>query len=223
MNPSSQDTGSHSRLTRRREAYARILEGILNREYLPRERLLPSRIAEQLHMSRTPVREALQLMEAEGYVMSDVSGGMLVKGYTAREIEELYELREGLECWAIELACERMTEDQVLEASKCHEEMKQAAERGNYDRFLALNAVFHLDLLYGNAGNNRLREMIVSLRDRLLESRLNRASIAQDWDTKVRQHEMLIEAIKRRDRVEARSVLLNHLATALEVQKRWAH
>ena len=211
------------RRSRRDEAYERILSGILNGEFLPRERLVPSRLAGQFKTSRTPVREALQQLEVQGYVAADNGRAMLVKDHSAEEVQEFYELREALECGAIELVCERISDERLQEARRCHEEMTEAAREGDFDRVLELNATFHMELLYGAANNERLRSMIRSLRNRFLEKRLIKVSMIEDWGEKMGQHERLLEALEKRDRSLAREVVRDHLATALEVQKRWAH
>jgi len=211
------------RRTRRDEAHDRILRGILEGEFLPRERLVPSRLAEQLGTSRTPVREALQQLEVEGYVTADNGRAVLVKDHSAKEVQEFYELREALECGAIELVCERISDERLQEARRCHEEMTEAAREGDFDRVLELNAIFHMELIYGEARNERLRSMIRSLRNRFLEKRLIKVSMIEDWEKKMGQHERLLEALEKRDRSLAREVVRSHFATALEVQKRWAH
>ena len=218
MNPGK----TPQRRTRRDEAYERILNGILNGEFLPRERLVPSRLAEQFKTSRTPVREALQQLEVQGYVAADNGRAMLVKDHSAEEVQEFYELREALECGAIELVCERISDERLQQARRCHEEMTEAAREGDFDRVLELNAIFRMELLYGAARNERLRTMISTLRNRFLEKRLIRVSMIEDWGEKMAQHQRLLEALEKRDRSLAREVVRSHLATALEVQKRWA-
>lgn len=207
--------------SRRQEAYEKIHSAILGGEFLPRERLVPSRIAKQLKMSRTPVREALQQLEVQGFVTPAPGGGMMVRDYSSVEVQEFYELREAMECGAIELVCQRITEEQLAAAQKCHEAMNETARRGDLDKLLELNATFHMDLLYGTAGNERLRGMIKSLRDRFLEKKLIRASMAEDWATKMEQHAKILEAVRERDQSLAREIVRQHLATALEVQRRW--
>ena len=99
--------------------------------------------------------------------------------------------------------------------------MGEAAHMGDFDRFLDLNATFHLDLLYAATGNDRLCVMIRSLRDQFLEKRLARASIANDWESKLEQHAEILEAVRKRDQSLARKAIRDHLTTGLEVQQRW--
>jgi len=215
-------TGFRRDGNRREEAYEKIRSAVLEGTLLPRERLVPSRLAKQFKMSRTPVREALQQLAIQGYVTTAPGGGMMVKNYSPEEVREFYELREALECGAIELVCQRITDQQMEAVQRCHEEMNEAARMGDFDRLIELNAAFHLDLLYGAAGNERLRAMIRSLRDRLLEKKLIRVSMSEDWETKMVQHGKILEAVRRRDQSSAREAVRQHLATALEVQQRWA-
>jgi len=205
----------------REEAYKKLLSAIVDKVFLPRERLIASRLAKQLEMSRTPIREALQQLEVQGYVSATHGGGMIVKNYSPKEVQELYELRTALECGAIELVCQRITDQQLAAAQRCHDEMSEAAYTGDFDRFFELNATFHSDLLYAATGNERLCMTIRSLRDQFLEKRLARASIADDWETKMEQHAEILEAVRKRDQSLARKAVRQHLTTALEVQQRW--
>ena len=203
------------------EAYERILSAILDGIFLPRERIVASTVAAKLGMSKTPVRDALQQLKVQGYVTLTPGGGLIVKNYTPKELREHYELREVLECGAIELVTERVTEEQLEVARKCNEEIEEAARKGEIDKALELDGIFHKDLLYPASGNERLCSQIRSLRDHFLQKRFVRASIMEDWKKKIEKHKIILEAIRNKDPLTAREATRQHLKEALEIQLRW--
>jgi len=203
---------------RRQEAYEKIRKAILSGELFPRERLVALSLAKRFKMSRTPVREALQQLEVQGYVTATPSGGMMVKDYSPEHVQKLYEIRKALECGAIELVCQRITEQQMEKAQRCHEEMSEMnedARMGNIDKLLELNTTFHIDLLYAAAENKWLLAMIKSIRDQFLERKLARAIIVDNWESKMAQHAQILEAVRKRESSLAHKAVREHLETSL--------
>src|SRR5215471_2934498 len=94
-------------------AYEQVRAAIVESRYLPGQRLVEQRIAEELGLSRTPVREALRLLEAEGLVVSERHRGAMVRPLSTTEVVDLYGLRIRLESYAVELATERATEAEL--------------------------------------------------------------------------------------------------------------
>ncbi|MEU4641451.1 GntR family transcriptional regulator [Micromonospora sp. NPDC023814] len=94
-------------------AYAHIRQAIVEGRYRPGQRLVEQRIAEEFALSRTPVREALRRLEAEGLVHSEPNRGAVVRGLSIEDVADLYGLRARLEAYAAELAAERITDEEV--------------------------------------------------------------------------------------------------------------
>lgn len=89
-------------------AYSQIRQAIVEGRYRPGQRLIEQRIAEQFSLSRTPVREALRRLEAEGLVLSEPNRGAIVRTLSMADVSDLYGLRARLEAYAAELAAERI-------------------------------------------------------------------------------------------------------------------
>jgi len=89
-------------------AYSQIRQAIVEGRYKPGQRLIEQRIAEQFSLSRTPVREALRRLEAEGLVLSEPNRGAIVRTLSMEDVSDLYGLRARLEAYAAELAAERI-------------------------------------------------------------------------------------------------------------------
>ena len=94
-------------------AYERIRSAIVEGEFAPGQRLIEQKIAERYDLSRTPVREAIRRLEAEGLVVSERNRGAMVREVDLDEVLDLYELRLRLESYAAELAAQRITEDEL--------------------------------------------------------------------------------------------------------------
>ncbi len=95
-------------------AYAQIRRAIVEGRYRPGQRLIEQRIAEEFELSRTPVRESLRKLEAEGLVVSIPNRGSVVRSVSIEEISDLYGLRARLEAYAAELAAERFEDEQLV-------------------------------------------------------------------------------------------------------------
>src|SRR3954452_17648364 len=96
-------------------AYAQVRSAIVENRYAPGQRLVEQRIAEELGLSRTPVREALRMLEAEGLVVSARNRGAMVRPLSPTEVVDLYGLRIRLESYAVEVAAERDSEAELGE------------------------------------------------------------------------------------------------------------
>ncbi len=99
-------------------AYEQVRAAIVENRYPPGQRLVEQRIAEELGLSRTPVREALRMLEAEGLVVSERNRGAMVRPLSATEVVDLYGLRIRLESYAVEVATERATESRARRAGR---------------------------------------------------------------------------------------------------------
>jgi DNA-binding GntR family transcriptional regulator len=101
------------RLTVQSSAYDQIRRNIVEGRYRPGQRLIEQRIAEELELSRTPVREALRMLQSEGLVRVEPNRGAAVRRLTVDDIADLYDFRARLEGYAAELASQRATADQL--------------------------------------------------------------------------------------------------------------
>jgi DNA-binding GntR family transcriptional regulator len=150
--------GAHS-------AYERIRQAIIEGIYRPGQRLIEVRIAEELALSRTPVREALRMLQAEGLVQSEPNRGAVVRTFSNAEIYDLYDLRSRLEAYAAELAAVRRTEAHVERLGQAVELFGSAVELGiRHDvqglrDLYAANEVFH-EAILDAAGHERLSVLL---------------------------------------------------------------
>lgn len=133
-----------------------LRQAILKGELKPNERLVQADIAEQLGVSRMPVREALKTLELEGLITLEPHKGAIVNSLTLEDIDEIYELRTILEPFTLERSIPNLTVDDIAELERLHEKMLQTADKENY---VELNNQFH-NLSLSGAKSKRLHGLM---------------------------------------------------------------
>jgi DNA-binding GntR family transcriptional regulator len=212
---------SRPRAVRKKVNYAEMLvvklrEDIVSGRLRPNERLVESDLAQEMKISRTPVREALQVLEARGYLSRLTSGRLIVTDHTPSQIRNLYEVREALETMALKLACQRATDDEIEQASELNERMHQVVRERNVNQFIELNSAFHNKLL-AICGNEQLWSLLQTYRDQYFDRRLVRVFHSGDWRAMTKQHQRLLDAVRRRDPHLAQKAVHEHITTALRI------
>jgi DNA-binding GntR family transcriptional regulator len=145
-------------LNRAAEVYEEIRRAIVEGKIRPNERLIEADLAERLDVSRTPVRESMQRLAADGLVVSR-RRGWAVREHSPQEIQEIYEVRAALEGYAARLAAERATDAMIAEIVNIHTSYVAELESTSRDRLLKHNDAFH-NAVVAAAGNVRLAEQI---------------------------------------------------------------
>jgi len=188
--------------TRRRNLTEQVVEtlqqSIVTGKLRPNERLVEWKIAEMLGVSRTPVREALKLLEITGYAKILPNGGVVVSDDSASHVRSLYEIREALETMAIKLACQRATEDQVNQVEECYNRMVEAINSKDAEKYLESHFDFHVGLCAG-CGNERLLSLIRWFRYQYFDRRLARVFHSRDWGVFIKDHKTVLEALMERN------------------------
>ena len=194
----------------------RLREDIVSGRLRPNERIVESDIAQRMKISRTPVREALALLENRGYLSRLPSGRLIVTDHSPSQIRNLYEVREALEAMALRLACQRATEDEIERASQLHESMVQVVRERNVNQFIDLNSAFH-NHLFSICGNEQLISLLQTYRDQYFDRRLVRVFNSNDWRNMPKQHQKLLDAVRQRDPRLAEKAVHEHITTALRI------
>ncbi|MBC7338710.1 MAG: GntR family transcriptional regulator [Firmicutes bacterium] len=135
------------------QVLARLREAIVSGRYQPGEVLLAARVAEELGVSRTPVREALQALEAEGLVRTLPNRGVVVEGITPSEVDDIFTIRSVLEALAARWAAQHMTDQELAELGEIVDLMEFYTARQDVEQVTRLDARFHQ--LIVNASRSR--------------------------------------------------------------------
>ncbi len=199
------------------EVAEHLRQRIFSRELAPGDWIDEVRIAEALGISRTPLREALKVLAAEGLVTMKVRRGAYVTESSAKDMADVYHLLALLEADAAAATAERITDEQLAELRALHAELEAAAQAGAAGRehFFALNERFHLRVL--EIADNRWRLQIVTdLRKLMKLNRHNSLLKTGRIADSLAEHSALLAAIERRDAAAAAARTRAHFASGLE-------
>ncbi|HLS58138.1 MAG TPA: GntR family transcriptional regulator [Paracoccaceae bacterium] len=198
------------------EAADRLRELILSGQLAPNDRIHEIELAEAFGISRTPMREAIKILAAEGLLETLPNHGARVAQITQTEIEEMIEVIAGLEATAGELACRHITEDEVAAIERDHAAMLEAWERGDETGYFTRNRAIH-DAIMAAARNGTLRSIYQSISGRIQRARYSAHKTEEQWRCAVEEHVRMIELLRERDGVGLGALLREHIRGKAEV------
>ena len=203
-----------SRLAERKSlgqhVFENIKQAIIGGEIPSGQRLVESRLAETLGISRTPVREAIHKLEREGFLKKRPRGGFVVLGLDSIDIEETFGIRSVLEGYAARLAAIKH-EERDLDPLEAHISVfQQHLDQGKMDRLPDINTEFH-DMLYALSKSPRLIKMINDLRDQIHRFRQLILKDVELAGMSNADHKRMLENIKRRDAEGVEKLVREHL------------
>jgi len=197
------------------DVYERLREAIVTGRARPNERLIEAELAERLQVSRTPVRESLQRLAAEGLVVSRRRGWVVLE-HTSTEIREIYEARAALEGYCARLAAERATEAQLKEIASLHRGDPKRILKSSRQHLVEVNDRFH-DAIVAAAQNERLADMIRRNRTFYFTFRIAQLYSDEEADASIAGHLAIVRALLQRDSNRAERAMRAHIDLALAV------
>lgn len=184
---------------------------ILERELLPGERLIEDKLAEQLGVSRNPVREAIRSLEATGIVEVLPRRGAYVTAVDLNEVAEIQEMRQAIDGWVVSAAAMRHDESDIARIDQIIEDGRRATDSGDLVRASEMHREFHLAI--EAASKNRYASVAMEpLRQRTEMVFMMNAGYREDmsWD----EHQGIRDAIAARDADRAKTLVQNHIRDA---------
>lgn len=183
-----------------------IKDGILR----PGERIMEIQLADELGVSRTPIREAIRKLEQEGFVVMVPRRGTYVADISLKDIAQVFEIRSALEELAAGLAAERITPDELEYLERILVEINDFIEKGEFDKIVDADIRFH-DVLYHASRNTRLVDILHNLREQMLRFRSVSmhypGRLAETWE----EHRQMVENIAEHNSAMARKVAKKHM------------
>lgn len=201
------DTPSRGKLTDR--AYQHIRMAILQGRYPVGSVVGEGAIATELGFSKTPVRQALQMLSREGLLEIGKRRQLIVRGFTPEHRQEILEIREALETISIRHACARMSMDEIDYLRILVMRQRRAIDGNDDDRFVELDEEFHLRIADGS-GLAIVTRILGQLRGFVRVMRLGSTRV-RDARNAIDEHEAIIDAIEARDATAATAALQLHL------------
>ena len=192
-----------------------LRDAIIRQVLKPGERLMEIQLADEMGVSRTPVREAIRKLELEGLVVMVPRKGAYVAGVSMTDIHEVYEVRSALEMLAVTLAAERITDEELdaLERQVLRESEEESKKDGSLDNIIYIDSSFH-DIIYQAAHNQRLVQFVNILQEQL--QRFRAASLARPGRSKtaLEEHKKIVEALSERNGELAARLAREHIENA---------
>ncbi len=196
--------------------YRNLKRAIVKGDLAPESRVVESRVANALGISRTPVREAIHKLGREGLLRQDPKGGFFVVGVTRADIEETFGIRSVLESYAAKLAAIRHLEGELQPLEDKLGDYQQCLDRGDLKALPQINTEFH-DLLYGLSRSPRLIKMINDLRDHIYRFRLVILRIKATAELSNNDHRLMIEAMSDRDTDGVERLVKQHILRGQDI------
>jgi DNA-binding GntR family transcriptional regulator len=184
----------------------RIVEGQLS----PGAKLNERELSELLQVSRTPLREAIRMLGAEGLVELLPNRGAVVAQLSARDVADTFDVIAGLEGQSGALAAERITEAQLAEIRALHYEMRAAFTRRDLSTYYRLNALIHTHI-NAAAANRVLTQTWSNVNARLQALRFRSNFDEAKWKRAMKEHDKMIELLAARDAAGLHALLVMHL------------
>lgn len=192
-----------------------VRERILKGEYQIGEKIKESSIAQELNVSRTPIREAFKTLEEEGLLDYLPNRGCYAKGFTKRDVSDIYTVREALEEIAMTWACERITDEEIDKLEEQCELMDFYTKKRDVQKILTMNSSFH-DIIYNSTGSRFLAQVLRSYKGYLDKTRKSVFYREEFLDSIQGEHKAIFEAVKSRDKDLAVAAIKKHLASSKE-------
>lgn len=190
--------------------FSALREAILSGEFKPGERLMEVQLAEEMGVSRTPVREAIRKLELEGLVVMIPRKGAYVSGLTLKDVADVFEIRGSLEGLAAGLAAERITNDEIEDLEKILKELALAVEKGDMDTTIKKDAEFH-QILFSATRNERLAQIINNLKEHIDRFRVQSFTNPARMKSVIEEHQKIVDAIKDRNADSAEKLAKDHI------------
>jgi DNA-binding GntR family transcriptional regulator len=192
------------------EVVGRVRAMLLDGEIPPGARIPERDLCEKLQISRTPLREALKVLAAEGLVQLLPNRGSRAARLTDKDMRVLVEVCQGLEALAGELACERITDAEIGEVAAAHAAMVRHYGDRDLLQYYRCNRTIH-EAIIAAAGNPVLSALYESVTARIRRARYVTPMTPQRWALAVQEHEAILNALQRRDSVGLSHILRAHL------------
>ena len=192
---------------------------ILKGDLKPGERLMELQLASKLGVSRTPIREAIRMLEQEGLARTIPRKGAEVAGMTEKDMEDVLQIRCVLEELAARLSCQNITDEEMRELKIAMVAFEEKTREGNVVELAKADVTFH-DIIYRAADNPKLLVLLNNLREQMYRYRTEYMKDDRIHPVLIREHKEMVKALERRDQELVAREVRQHLKNQEEVMKK---
>ena len=196
------------------KVYRALKTEIIKGSLKPGTKLLEGKIAEQMGVSRTPVREALKELAAEGFVKMNPNQAVVVSNASVEDVQEVLQIRGVLEGLAARLATRMISEEEIKELEKYQKQMEYYTKKDDVLAFSEMDAEFH-ELILNVCGNNRLIQIRKNLSDQAHRYRIRSLSVPGRLKYSLKEHQEIVEELKRKNAEQADRLSQKHIENVL--------
>lgn len=194
-----------------RDVVFQTLRGaILRGELKPGERLMELQLASKLGVSRTPIREAIRMLEHEGLAITIPRKGAEVAKMTEKDMEDVLQIRTVLEDLAVRLSCEKITKTELVELRQAMEQFEEKTKLDDVVEIAKADVNFH-DVLYKASDNPKLLGLLNNLREQMYRYRVEYLKDRSVYPQLMKEHHHLYEALCAKDAEKASAYTKQHL------------
>ena len=187
-----------------------LRQAILRGELKPGERLMEIQLANKLGVSRTPIREAIRKLELEGLVLVIPRKGAEVADIKEKSLRDVLEVRKALEELSVQLACEKITKEEIEELKEAAETFKKAQKTKDITQIAEADVHFH-DIINTASGNQKLIQLLNNLREQMYRYRVEYLKNNEVYEQLLEEHEFLIQAVIKHDKAQAKDIICRHI------------
>lgn len=187
-----------------------LRQAILTGELKPGERLMEIHLANKLGVSRTPIREAIRKLELEGLVTMIPRRGAEVAQITEKSMNDVLEVRRALDALCVELACERITQEDTERLRLACEAFENAVRTGDIKKIARADVELH-DIIVQATGNQRLVQLINNLSEQMYRYRFEYIKDSTQHQRLIDEHRMIYESIVKKDKEAASQAAHVHI------------
>lgn len=195
-------------LSLKQQAYEGIKNAIILHKIPPGGTLFERDLSESLGISRTPVREAIPLLELEGWVKSIPRKGTFVSQITAADVVEVIQIRRALEILVIELLIPKITERDIEQLNEIYVRQREYVEDSG--QFISTDKDFHI-YLAKLSGNQRLINLMGTISDQIRWFGVSALNLPNRTEQTLKEHAWLIECLKNKEVEKAKEAVLEHI------------
>jgi DNA-binding GntR family transcriptional regulator len=188
-----------------------LREAILRGDLKPGERLMELPLASKLGVSRTPIREAIRMLEQEGLAVTVPRRGAEVARMTLKDMEDVLEIREALDELAVRLAIDKISPEQLERLREVRKEFERNTKSGDVKKIAESDVQFH-DIIYEATDNPKLVGMLSNFRAQAYRYRVEYLKNPDAYPVLIREHEAIVESIETKDEKKAMQAMHEHVA-----------
>ncbi len=193
--------------------FERVREDILSGKYVNGDKIVEAKLAEELGVSRTPVREALKQLELDGLVESLPNRGVIVKGITDQDIEDIYSIRLAIEAIAARWAVERMEDSEVEQLKEIYDLMEFYTFKEDVQKTFELNTKFH-ETMYRGTKSRYLEHVLKDFQLFIKSTRNESLKSEGRIDRALEEHKRILDAFHDRNPEQAVEAIVGHLVNS---------